>query len=56
MTSNAQRDVNEAYILHASSYVVKSASFADFLEQLERILHYWRLSRTVHDKAFEAKL
>ena len=55
-TSNAQRDVNEAYILHASSYVVKSASFADFLEQLERILHYWRLSRTVHDKAFEAKL
>lgn len=55
-TSNAQQDVNEAYTLHASSYVVKSANFADFLEQLEKVLHYWQLSRTVRETAYEANI
>ncbi len=46
-TSSAQQDVSEAYTLHASSYLVKSSSFAGFLEQLEKVLHYWQASRTV---------
>lgn len=47
-TSSAQQDVSEAYTLHASSYLVKSSSFAGFLEQLEKVLHYWQASRTVN--------
>ncbi|GGL78112.1 response regulator [Deinococcus aerolatus] len=47
-TSSAQQDVSEAYTLHASSYLVKSSSFAGFLEQLEKFLHYWQASRTVN--------
>ena len=49
-TSSAHKDVKQAYTLHASSYLVKSASFADFLEQLEQILNYWDMSRTTHDQ------
>ncbi len=49
-TSSAQQDVAQAYTLHANSYLVKSASFAGFLEQLEKVLHYWQMSRTAHDK------
>lgn len=54
-TSSAERDVRQAYTLHASSYLVKSASFTEFLEQLEQFLHYWDISRTVHDQGWRAK-
>ena len=54
-TSSAERDVRQAYTLHASSYLVKSANFTDFLEQLEQFLHYWDISRTVHDKGWRSK-
>ncbi|MFK7603516.1 response regulator [Deinococcus sp. SM5_A1] len=55
-TSSAQQDVRQAYTLHASSYLIKSVSFADFLEQLEQVLHYWDISRTVHDKGWRSKI
>ena len=54
-TSRARRDVEQAYTLHASSYLIKSASFADFLEQLEQVLHYWDINRTVHDQGWHSK-
>ncbi|MBB5365330.1 response regulator [Deinococcus humi] len=46
-TSDAERDVEQAYTLHASSYLVKSESFSEFLEQLETVVKYWQTSRTV---------
>lgn len=46
-TSNAQQDISEAYTLHASSYLVKSANFSEFLKQVETFLHYWQINRTV---------
>lgn len=46
-TSAAQQDVSEAYTLHASSYLVKSANFTEFLQQVETFLRYWQLSRTI---------
>lgn len=48
-TSNAQQDINEAYTLHASSYLVKSATFTEFLKQVETFLHYWQLNRTARN-------
>lgn len=48
-TSNAQQDISQAYTLHASSYLVKSANFAEFLKQVETFLNYWQLNRTIRD-------
>ncbi|GGO36024.1 response regulator [Deinococcus humi] len=48
-TSNAQQDVERAYSLHASSYLVKSVNFDAFVKQLEKVLQYWQTSRTVRD-------
>ncbi len=45
-TSGVQQDIEQAYTLHASSYLVKSASFTSFLQQLEKVLEYWRTSQT----------
>ncbi|GGL86403.1 response regulator [Deinococcus aerolatus] len=50
-TSGVQKDIEQAYTLHASSYLVKSASFTSFLQQLERVLEYWRTSRTASSSA-----
>ncbi|GGO40777.1 response regulator [Deinococcus humi] len=55
-TSSAQKDVELAYILHASSYLVKSVSFHDFLEQLEKVLHYWQISHTVRNLTSRSEL
>lgn len=44
-TSSAQSDVSAAYSLHASSYLVKSSGFEDFLKQVETFLEYWRVNR-----------
>lgn len=46
-TSNAAADIQQAYTLHASSYVVKAATFSAFLEQLEAFIRYWRLNQPV---------
>ncbi len=51
-TSNARQDVQRAYTLHASSYLVKSVNFDHFVEQLEKILRYWQMSRTMRDSGF----
>lgn len=49
-TSEAQQDISEAYTLHASSYLVKSDSFTEFLQQVETFLRYWQLSRTTRSQ------
>ena len=48
-TSNARQDVELAYSLHASSYLVKSSSFSGYLELLATVLNYWQSSRTAQD-------
>ncbi len=44
-TSSAAADVEQAYALHASSYVVKAPSFGAFVAQLEAFIRYWRMNR-----------
>ncbi|WP_216320578.1 response regulator [Deinococcus aestuarii] len=44
-TSGHDSDVARAYTLHASSYLVKSVSFGDFVSQIESFLEFWRTSR-----------
>ncbi|GGK33575.1 response regulator [Deinococcus malanensis] len=50
-TSNAQSDISQAYSLHASSYLVKSAAFDTFLEQVEAFLRYWQANRVLADES-----
>ncbi|MBB5365376.1 hypothetical protein HNQ08_004497 [Deinococcus humi] len=49
-TSDAERDVRQAYTLPASSSFVKSDSLSGFLKQQENGLKYWQTSRTVHER------
>lgn len=44
-TSQAQNDVQTAYTLQASSYLVKSSTFSVLLEQVEAFISYWRSNR-----------
>lgn len=44
-TSSAAADVEQAYILHASSYVIKANGFNAFISQIEAFIGYWRLNR-----------
>lgn len=46
-TSEADKDVTAAYSLHASSYLVKSQNFPDFLEQIDAFLKYWLNARVL---------
>ncbi|GGO38854.1 response regulator [Deinococcus humi] len=55
-TSSARQDVERAYTLHASSYLVKSVDFDRFVEQLEKVLRYWQISRTMRDVGFPGKI
>jgi CheY-like chemotaxis protein len=55
-TSNAQQDVERAYSLHASSYLVKSVNFDRFVQQLEKVLRYWQISRTRRDVGSSGEL
>ncbi|MFC4636717.1 response regulator [Deinococcus hohokamensis] len=50
-TSGAREDISKAYSLFASSYLVKSTSFDDFLRQIEAFLKYWQASRVSHGVA-----
>lgn len=45
-TSSQPGDIQRAYTLHASSYLVKSGSFQAFLEQVDAFVGFWRQSRT----------
>jgi two-component system, chemotaxis family, response regulator Rcp1 len=40
-TSAAAADVQRSYELHANSYVRKPLEYADFVEAVRRIEHYW---------------
>ncbi|MFB9995509.1 response regulator [Deinococcus oregonensis] len=44
-TSELQKDVDQAYSLYASSYMVKSIDFSNFLEQVESFIRFWNASR-----------
>lgn len=44
-TSQARTDVEAAYTLQASSYLVKSPDFGAFLAQVEAFITYWRGNR-----------
>lgn len=44
-TSDDPQDVSQAYSLHASSYMVKSVNFSDFVSQINVFLDYWRSCR-----------
>jgi DNA-binding NarL/FixJ family response regulator len=44
-TSDALADVQLAYTLYASSYLVKAADFDDFLKQIDAFLRYWRTNQ-----------
>ncbi|WP_019588036.1 response regulator [Deinococcus apachensis] len=44
-TSNHDQDVRQAYTLHASSYLIKSVNFRDFVSQVEGFLEFWTRAR-----------
>lgn len=44
-TSAIPKDVSQAYILHASAYMLKSPSFQTSLEQIERFIEFWTQAR-----------
>lgn len=44
-TSNHDHDITRAYTLHASSYLIKSLSFQDFVAQVEGFLEFWTRAR-----------
>ncbi|GGK36048.1 response regulator [Deinococcus malanensis] len=50
-TSSAEQDVRQAYSLHASSYLVKSASFEAFVVQVEAFLGFWQATKVAHQQA-----
>ena len=47
-TSRDRGDVEMAYTLHASSYLVKANDFQEFLTQIDTFLAYWRKAQLVH--------
>ncbi|THF66687.1 response regulator [Deinococcus sp. Arct2-2] len=47
-TSVAPQDVKQAYSLFASSYVVKAADFASFIQQVESFLEFWKVNRLMN--------
>ncbi|WP_027461426.1 response regulator [Deinococcus murrayi] len=44
-TSNHDQDIARAYTLHASSYLIKSMNFRDFVCQVEGFLEFWTRAR-----------
>ncbi|MFB9991206.1 response regulator [Deinococcus oregonensis] len=47
-TSVAPQDVSQAYSLFASSYVVKSVDFAEFIMQVESFVRFWTTNRLLN--------
>lgn len=45
-TSSQPGDIAQAYTLHASSYLVKSNSFQNFVDQVDAFVSFWRESHT----------
>ena len=46
-TSSQEQDVTQAYALHASSYLIKSVNFEDFVAQVEGFLEFWSRTRLI---------
>lgn len=44
-TSSHDQDITRAYTLHASSYLIKSVNFQDFVAQVEGFLEFWTKTR-----------
>ena len=40
-TSDAQKDIRQAYQLSANGYVVKPQGFEEFLDLADKVCHYW---------------
>ena len=47
-TSGHPKDVQEAYTLHASSYLMKSENFQAFMAQIDAFVTYWQRNRLRH--------
>ncbi|WP_412030442.1 response regulator [Deinococcus yunweiensis] len=47
-TSDYLGDVSRAYSMHASSYLIKSRSFTEFVHQVDAFLVYWRKVMLAH--------
>ncbi|MBB5376388.1 CheY-like chemotaxis protein [Deinococcus metalli] len=47
-TSGNAGDVQQAYTLHASSYLVKDHDFASFARQIDAFVNFWMQARTSH--------
>ncbi|MBZ9749669.1 response regulator [Deinococcus sp. HMF7604] len=41
-TSDSSQDIDQAYDLFASSYMVKRGQFAAFVEQVDQFVQFWR--------------
>lgn len=46
-TSSQEKDVTQAYALHASSYLIKSVNFEAFVAQVEGFLEFWSRTRLI---------
>ncbi|WP_221088233.1 response regulator [Deinococcus aquaedulcis] len=49
-TSDSKKDIDQAYDLFASSYMVKRGNFAAFVEQVDQFVQFWRECRFKQDR------
>jgi CheY-like chemotaxis protein len=47
-TSSRAEDIQDAYMLHASSYMVKSPDFSGFMRQFRSFLDFWKDAKLGH--------
>ncbi|UQN10099.1 response regulator [Deinococcus sp. QL22] len=47
-TSEAVEDIQQAYALFASAYLVKSVDFSSFIQQVESLVTFWAHSRLLN--------
>lgn len=43
-------DITRAYTLHASSYLLKSLDFQDFVDQIDAFVQFWLQARTTQQR------
>jgi CheY-like chemotaxis protein len=49
-SSGQERDIQEAYSLHASSYLIKAMDFGQFVNQIDSFVNFWIRCRTTADE------
>lgn len=47
-TSGSQQDIQNAYALHASAYLIKSVEFSQFVAEIDGFVHFWLTTRLTH--------